>query len=115
LPNPFLQFVEIEIVPAAGITDDDDRFGFHAPARYRPKIFVVIQGGSVTDRATVEFPGRRGSDNEQHNNNSDAAPRNLRDRPLEFERWTAMDALGFRRGAEEQTRQPKYALKIGSR
>ena len=113
--QPLLQFVEIQIVPSTGIADDNDRFGFSAPPRYRPEILVVIQSGSVTDRATVEFPSARRRDNDQHDDNSDTAPGNLRDRALELERWTAMDALGFRRLAEEQTRQPKDALKIGSR
>src|SRR4029077_19798201 len=110
-----LQFVEIKVVPATGIADDNDRFGFHAPACHGPEILVVIQSGTITDRATVEFPSARRRDNDQNDDNSDAAPRNLRDRALEFERWTAVDALGFRRSAEEQMRQPKDALKIGSR
>ena len=96
----FLQFVEIEIEPATRIADDDDRFGLHAPPRHGPKILVVIQGGSVTNRAAIEFPGRRRGDNDQHDNNSDAAPRNLRDRALELERWTAMTlsaSVGWRK------------------
>src|SRR5207253_10994444 len=113
--QPFLQFVEIQIVPSTGVADNNYRFGLHAPSRYRPEVLVVIQRGSVTNRAAVKFPGRRGGDNDQHNNNSDAAPRNLRNRALELKRWTAIYALRLRRLAEKQTRQLKYALKIGSR
>src|SRR5437870_9002832 len=60
--QPFLQFVEIEIEPTTGIADDNDRFGLRTPPRYRPEILVVIQSGSVTNRAAVEYPGRGGGD-----------------------------------------------------
>src|SRR5437870_968559 len=53
-----LKFVEIEIVPAARIADDDDGLGFHASASRRPKILVIVERGTVTDGATIDFPCR---------------------------------------------------------
>src|SRR5207248_2269963 len=103
----FLQFVEIEIVPAARIANNDNRLRCDPLPGHGPQILVVIQSGSVTNRAAVEFPGARRGNNDQYDDNSDAAPWNLRDRALELERWPAVYALGFRRRAEKQTRQPK--------
>ena len=111
----FLQFIKIEIVPAARVADNDDGLGIHAPACRRPEILVVVQRGTVTDRATIELPYGRGSDNDEHDNDCDPAPGHRRDRPLVFERRTAMHALELRRLTEEQARQPKPAFKIGSR
>src|SRR5215470_11413132 len=42
LAKSFLQFIEVEIVPAAGIADDDDRFRLYAPANHRPEILAII-------------------------------------------------------------------------
>jgi hypothetical protein len=54
------------------------------------------------------------NDNE-HDNDGHPAPRHGRNRPLEFERRTAMDALGFSRLPEEHPRQTKALFKIGNR
>ncbi|PYL62679.1 MAG: hypothetical protein DMF25_11690 [Verrucomicrobia bacterium] len=104
-----MQFVKIEIEPTARIADDDYGLRFHAPPSHRPEILVIVERGTVTDRATIEFPGGRGGDNDEHNNDGHPAPRHLGDRPLVIAR------NDFAWLGEEQTRQPKFAFKIGSR
>ena len=110
-----LKFVEIEIVPAARIADDDDGLGFHPPASRCPKILVIVERGTVTDGATIDFPCRRCSNDDQHDCYGDAAPGQLWDRPHIFERGAAMYGFDFCRVPKEQPRQAKPAFKIGNR
>ena len=95
LAKSFLQFIEVEIVPATGIADNDDRFGLDFSPNQRPKIFVIVQGWTITNRATINFPcGCRGNDNDR-DDDRDAAPRYRRDRALEFQGRSAVHAFGF--------------------
>ena len=51
-----LQFIEIEIVPAARIADDDDGLRLDAPARHRPEILVIVQRRAIANRTAINFP-----------------------------------------------------------
>jgi hypothetical protein len=95
LPKSFLQFIQVEIVPAAGIANDDDRFGLDFSPNQGPKIFVIVQGRPITNRAGINFPcGCRGDDSDS-DDDRDAAPRYRGDRPLEFQGRAAVHAFGF--------------------
>src|SRR5438105_354557 len=111
----FLKFIKIDIEPAAGIPDDNNRLRSDRTAPQGPKIFAIIQSWSVTDRAAVQFPSRGRGDDNENNNNSNSAPWHRRNRPLKFQRRPAVDLFGPRRFPEKQPRKAESFLKIGNK
>src|SRR4029077_8025100 len=108
-------FIKIDIVPTARVTDDYKRLRSDASPSQCPQIFVIVKRRTVTDRADVQFPrSRRGNDNE-HNNHSNPAPLDWRNRALKFRRRPAVDLFGPRRFSEKQPRKAESLFKIGNK